>query len=777
MGENVDGTEPDRHAVVESCSFCSCIVSYQFYECYWHESDLDKEIQHFFFHQQCTDCADLSKKESLCEFCEHLRLGHLVRCGMYGDWLKRRFNIDDPEGASWGITVSFGKLQDIRQRAEHCESCCIILQTMKSEHCKLDDSFYFRLHPLDRSDEFDFYIDCKGDRLAGVLRSLNLAERFDLQRLQPPLRVDWLQVRAWLEGCNKEHGAECNPGSLQSAPPGFRLIDTEKGFVVVAPPHPCTYAALSYVWGVTADSYVRATKSTMEELETEGYLFNHPLPATIQDAICACSHLKIRYLWVDRLCIVQDDEATKDAQINAMGAIYRHSSLTLVDLEGLDMNHGLPGVTEDRYTVPTIYQTQGMCLRTVQTSYDNLVRRSKWCSRGWTFQEAMFSPKMLLFTNTGVFYECPGYDEAFQEDRFVLERREGRRFCFSAFDYGDLLSEFTGRTLTFDSDILKAISGILHWRYGSEHYFGIPFCEFPRGMLWYPSSERNVARTQEAGSMFPSWSWSSVIGKVQLPYLWYHPILSGVWVIPSTGIEKAPVHIIRPHTERREWDEAAIIRGLEVVLAWKKGCFLGRLPPMLNVNTTWRQYSDMIRSKWASLDHLIEEALGLNEIDFDRMFPSFAQGTLHPGSLLTHTQSVRVQGIELLEKEKAELHTTSGNLAIERDFIDMNWEWLSDNFSKNPDLCFDVLALSFMDEQNYSFIGSAPQNMQKYWYDSDGDTLRWDLHDPKSDFVTFKANVMVVETKDGVSRRIGIAKCYLQAWVSVSPEIRSFILV
>ncbi|RAL00736.1 HET domain-containing protein [Aspergillus ibericus CBS 121593] len=144
------------------------------------------------------------------------------------------------------------------------------------------------------------------------------------------------------------------------------------------PPHPpYIYAALSYVWGATADSYFQAKKSTIEALEAKGYLFENPLPATIEDAICACRDLQIRYLWVDRLCIVQDDEGLKNAQINAMGDIYRHSYVTLVDIEGLDMNHGLPGVMQDRDCGQKTYRTRDMCMKIEQAPYSYLVHMSK----------------------------------------------------------------------------------------------------------------------------------------------------------------------------------------------------------------------------------------------------------------------------------------------------------------------------------------------------------------------------------------------------------------
>ena len=68
------------------------------------------------------------------------------------------------------------------------------------------------------------------------------------------------------------------------------------------------YAALSYSWGTPSDglSMLRTTKSTLESM-IDGVVIVE-MPSVFQDAISVCQKLSIRYIWIDALCIVQDDK-------------------------------------------------------------------------------------------------------------------------------------------------------------------------------------------------------------------------------------------------------------------------------------------------------------------------------------------------------------------------------------------------------------------------------------------------------------------------------------
>jgi hypothetical protein len=77
---------------------------------------------------------------------------------------------------------------------------------------------------------------------------------------------------------------------------------------------------------------------------TPGKLANvqKDLPRTIADAMTLVSQIGERYLWVDSLCLVQDDELDKACGVQKMDLVYQGAILTVVAASGMDSNTGLP---------------------------------------------------------------------------------------------------------------------------------------------------------------------------------------------------------------------------------------------------------------------------------------------------------------------------------------------------------------------------------------------------------------------------------------------------
>jgi hypothetical protein len=125
------------------------------------------------------------------------------------------------------------------------------------------------------------------------------------------------RVRNWLQECIKEHrscrktisGIGVDDGK-EASPLPTRIIQV--GTDEIAPrlitPDGCLaqYVTLSYCWGQCMElNTLMARRSNLEALKTAVPLLS--LPRTIRDAIIVTGKLGIEFLWVDRLCIIQDN--------------------------------------------------------------------------------------------------------------------------------------------------------------------------------------------------------------------------------------------------------------------------------------------------------------------------------------------------------------------------------------------------------------------------------------------------------------------------------------
>lgn len=77
---------------------------------------------------------------------------------------------------------------------------------------------------------------------------------------------------------------------------------------------------------------LKLMRSNKSKLYTDGALApdTQSIPETIRDAIFIVKNLGERHLWVDALCITQDDEDEKAKVIGEMDLIYSRAELTPV---------------------------------------------------------------------------------------------------------------------------------------------------------------------------------------------------------------------------------------------------------------------------------------------------------------------------------------------------------------------------------------------------------------------------------------------------------------
>ena len=370
--------------------------------------------------------------------------------------------------------------------------------------------------------------------------------------------VDAAQIQSWLQSCLQDHGELCNsPPWLGHLPqlPTLRMIDVDQGCLVKMQEQ-CPYVTLSYVWG--RDLQFKCTNSLLLSLEMKFGLLQHweQIPRTVQDAVNLVRLLGLRYLWVDSLCIVQDSQPDMQDQFPKMGQIYGNALLTIVAADGDDANTGLfnNSNTASRVGRQCVRYSKDLGLLICPPNLNTVLKETRWASRGWTFQEALLSKRLLVFVHQTVYFSCRSttwseqrkahsetvpppwtWAEAPSPYTAKFERllTEWSRIAsplqihypnsqpwFVASMWQSLVNEYSIRTLSYESDVLAAIAGVqeVFGRiFPQDILYGTPLSIIQTALLWHP---RTSLRRRKDGkkNLLPSWTWTAWIGEVDWQY-------------------------------------------------------------------------------------------------------------------------------------------------------------------------------------------------------------------------------------------------------------------
>ncbi|KAJ8128569.1 hypothetical protein O1611_g5066 [Lasiodiplodia mahajangana] len=215
-------------------------------------------------------------------------------------------------------------------------------------------------------------------------------------------------LEKWYNTCIQNHGTACEQPSWL-APSGFwprnlRLIDVTRRCIVDAPTE-CLYFTLSYVWGLEKNP-LQSTTQNLVDLQAPGALDSYPLPKTIEDTLWVTHKMGVNYLWIDRLCVIQDSDADKAIQLPQMDLVYSSAALTIVAACGTAVD-GLAGVKRTPRTVDQRTARVAENLSVINVlRLDDAYQNCAWRTRGWTFQEGLCSRRSLVITADQVFWSC-----------------------------------------------------------------------------------------------------------------------------------------------------------------------------------------------------------------------------------------------------------------------------------------------------------------------------------------------------------------------------------
>lgn len=326
-------------------------------------------------------------------------------------------------------------------------------------------------------------------------------------------------------------------------------------------PNDAQYITLSHCWGKPSDTKpLQLETSNVKDFALARDM--HELPKTFRDASKVSRRLGVRYMWIDRLCILQDSAADWNREASLMHQVYRHG-LICVSALGASDSHGGLFLKRDPSTVwPNVvhmnrWKDDATPLK-VQVSrgpsWQHHFQRDPLLRRAWVVQERLLAPRVLHFGSNQVYWECyhdeccevlplgvhgrgeAGFDK--DDDPHKCHAHSSRLWK-TQIDLLDrkvlpdlieqLLSEwydaarlYSACALTMPGDKLVALSGIANdmqqalqqIKPQSEHRYlaGMWEEQLEIALHWFPVNGAKRPRTYRA----PSWSWAVIDGEVDM---------------------------------------------------------------------------------------------------------------------------------------------------------------------------------------------------------------------------------------------------------------------
>lgn len=354
------------------------------------------------------------------------------------------------------------------------------------------------------------------------------------------------QIATWLRHCDAH--AACHPGAIsvesELVPVVLptRLLHLTPGHshpqvkIVTAAHYLRTnirYATLSHCWGTAVG--LRLLRSVYDE-----YCSAIPwssLPLTFQHTITAALKLDLTYLWIDALCIVQDDQDDWLSEASKMVDVYQNSYLNIAATASVNSSQGLfrrrnPACLQS-FLVPRSQQsgaTSGFLCYTDR--WWTSIEHSPLAERAWTVQERFLAPRILHFAADEVYWECNEVYTAeslsaalsFKPDNNLTLYRPAYHLGRPSQQHPGVLrrlwhaiqSAYAKASLTYVKDRPFAIAGLSRLlcrllRYPDDQYLcGLWRPWIASDLMWRASAGWTAPPGLLRVDSLPSWSWLSL---------------------------------------------------------------------------------------------------------------------------------------------------------------------------------------------------------------------------------------------------------------------------
>lgn len=368
-------------------------------------------------------------------------------------------------------------------------------------------------------------------------------------------------VKEWLLDCTTDHPL-CSKDDKVKLPSRVICIGTKESEVRLLSTNGSIgrYACLSHPWGKRP--LLRTLKKNFSQFAN--HIQWSDLPSTFRDAIDFTHRLGLKYIWIDSLCIIQDDPLDWQTEAAKMADIYQNAYITLAASKAVDSSRGLYTSSLD----PRHRAHQLSLMNDVDDSdlklhaYSELLHIDSFWSyfpitkRAWVFQERLLSGRVVHFAGSELNWECRstrtcecgeiststslpekiqfsgslaelsgqyssmtaeqppstqsnGQDENLDYSKFTPALLHSPRWTKSVKTWRQTVQSYCALNLTFSKDIFPALAGIAKvWnpQYEKVYRAGLWTDSLHLDLLWLVYKPEKRPDAWRA----PTWSWASL---------------------------------------------------------------------------------------------------------------------------------------------------------------------------------------------------------------------------------------------------------------------------
>lgn len=375
-----------------------------------------------------------------------------------------------------------------------------------------------------------------------------------LPNLTPDSEKSFTRVKSWMESCHRDHPS-CSSQHEQAMPKRLIAISPNNLRLLETNAEIQKYAALSYKWG--GPQRVQATNASLRSL-MNGFRIED-LPYSLRDAVTVTQQLGLSYLWIDALCIIQDNESDKSTEVSRMATIYENAAVTIASSRTNSAMESFLGPRIEfngrRFDNDSSHELFGFDYHCRDGQLGSIVLMHEYMprlfdqepldTRAWAFQERLLSPRIIDYCSEQTKWVCrmsqgqTGFTDGwlnrsvgYRDHELLIRSQDTIRSLDHAsknsihnarYEWYSILSLYTSRDITRKADRLPAISAV------ARRYAEILEVEYMAG-LWRPwlgeellwKQHQNITgtvRPTEYQYQGPSWSWAGIDAPIEIKML------------------------------------------------------------------------------------------------------------------------------------------------------------------------------------------------------------------------------------------------------------------